>query len=203
MVFVYLLVVTTSIVDTLQGLSKPLESDISTTHAGQFTIGCINGLYESTIMTTNIGSIIVIIRLRPETGLDILGMLVPARLGVVMTGRTYHTNFEIRAIRMVYIGLEPLTLTGEEIRFECSKITTHIGIQVRLLFEGLYYRLGAIHVFLNLIKHIDCTHLHTPDGFIKLCSYYTLQACITYISLCAHSRAKCPIRYTYNHQYNY
>ena len=51
----------------------------------------------------------------------------------------------------------------------------------------------------------DCRELIQVLGGKRVAEVFfsPLQACITYISLCAHSRTKCPIRYTYNHQYNY
>ena len=87
-------------------------------------------------MAADIRAIIVIIGLRPETLVGLLGADVPGRLEIVVAGRAYQAHFKGTAVNMVYIGLEPSTLLGEIVRFKGSKIAAYLWIQTGLALQG-------------------------------------------------------------------
>jgi hypothetical protein len=127
-IFVDLWSLTAGFIDTLKFLTKPVESDISTTNADKLTVVVVDGLYKCGIMAADVGAIVVIIGIRPESLFFILGADIPGRLGVIVGLTTYERGL-IRVIaNMVDVRFEPMALRLEIIRLEGGKITKHVRI---------------------------------------------------------------------------
>ena len=79
-------------------------------------------------MATDVCSVIVIVRIRPERLSAILGTHIPLRLGVVVALTTHLSRLVLFAILMVYIRLKPTSLLLEIVRLEGRKIAPYVWV---------------------------------------------------------------------------